>query len=759
LLPFCKNKKKIYNLYYLLNSEKLKQQSKQEQNSTTSDQSCILFLNQLVNKSLNTNNDQTDNDFQCTSILKEITVTSQDSINNNNNEYDGYEEELSNKKNFSSSSSTTNSTNSSVSPKNNSSFVKLGVKLINNKINKLLNNSTLDKNSTVLKKSDSSNSSSSISLSASSSFNKREKMYYNSNSQSDFISYPNQHQQQLQQTQLQLLNSKKLRKLLPLNSGLKNHGNTCFMNCVLQCLFHTSPLADFFITDQFQRDMQYITHHEKFNQLQQQNNHLKQQQQQYQPQQHSNLPQFILTKHFYRLLTSMWRNSYDSNYSAELKHLIGYMNPTFAGGNQNDSHELCVWLLDKLSQELTIRIETPISTQLLLNNAKNQVKIQSLSFIEELFQVQFKSTVICSKCNYKSSKYETDMMLSLPLPQKNTNTTNNNNNNKNKQATNKTTTTTTNELKQKQRRSLYAHLILSNQPSIKNITDHQDLTNQQLERSRSKFYMPTTNNDSVESKLDESEKSENESNEKAYLAPFHVKIGINIQISSVNNECTKATTICTNNNNNKNGDSSCSSVSSTTSSISSTSSVAVSSSSSTSSSASSCPSSSSSNNNLLVSSITINELRRNIASTYQLRYSDLVFIDLNRIQLILNDSQSVKDTFLVNKYNNDLIRANTIDSLCVVELNSPTVKTQPNMPLINIIGINVYYETISSYNNQQQQQTDNCDSKPTKKCVCYGLPFVLLINRDCSYSDLCKKLLEAQFKYFKDKIMLKYKVI
>ena len=95
----------------------------------------------------------------------------------------------------------------------------------------------------------------------------------------------------------------------------------------------------------------------------------------------------------------------------------------------------------------------------------------------------------------------------------------------------------------------------------------------------------------------------------------------------------------------------------------------------------------------------------------------------------------------------------------MVELNSPAVKTQPNMPLINIIGINVYYETISSYNNQQQQQTDNCDSKPTKKCVCYGLPFVLLINRDCSYSDLCKKLLEAQFKYFKDKIMLKYKVI
>jgi len=228
--------------------------------------------------------------------------------------------------------------------------------------------------------------------------------------------------------------------------------------------------------------------------------------------------------------------------------------------------------------------------------------------------------------------------------------------------------------------------------------------------------MPVSNNnnDSIESKLDESDlKSEsNDLNEmKTYLAPFHVKIGINIQVNmnNNNNECKKSTAapIC---NNKQNGDSSCSSVSSTTSSISSSSSAAVSSTSST-----SCPTAnsqssaaaSSSSNNILVSSITINELRRNIAATYQLRFSDLVFIDLNRIQLILNDSQSVKDTFLVNNNNNnnynkynDLIRT-TIDSLCVVELNSPSVKTQPNMPLINIIGINVYYETVSSYTNQQ----------------------------------------------------------
>jgi hypothetical protein len=104
----------------------------------------------------------------------------------------------------------------------------------------------------------------------------------------------------------------------------------------------------------------------------------------------------------------------------------------------------------------------------------------------------------------------------------------------------------------------------------------------------------------------------------------------------------------------------------------------------------------------------------------------LVFLSLGHVEATLSETQILQESHL--------------DSLCILELHSPlpSAHTETQLPFINIIGINVFLEE--------------------QRLVCHGLPFVLIVNRTCGYSELCRKLLEVQSRHFKDRNMLKYKV-
>ena len=115
-------------------------------------------------------------------------------------------------------------------------------------------------------------------------------------------------------------------------SGIKNHGNTCFMNAVLQCLSHTDLLAEYFVTDHYKNDIR-------------RNNKL-------------NSKKFgtkgELTEALAVLLKSLWSCQYTADVSSEFKQVVGKHGSQYRGYSQHDAQEFLMWILDKIHEDLNI---------------------------------------------------------------------------------------------------------------------------------------------------------------------------------------------------------------------------------------------------------------------------------------------------------------------------------------------------------------------------------------------------------------------
>jgi ubiquitin carboxyl-terminal hydrolase 4/11/15 len=184
-------------------------------------------------------------------------------------------------------------------------------------------------------------------------------------------------------------------------TGLYNLGNTCFMNSALQCMSNTKELKDYFVSGVYKAEV------------------------------NTSNPLGMggaMAKVFGELLTKLWGSAGGAWHPREFKTVLSRFSPQFIGYSQQDSQELLAFVLDGLHEDLNRIVKKPYieapdwqggGTREMVAFAHRQWEIYKLrndSVIVDLFQGQYRSTLVCPDCGKVSIKFDPFMYLTLPIP-------------------------------------------------------------------------------------------------------------------------------------------------------------------------------------------------------------------------------------------------------------------------------------------------------------------------------------------------------
>eukprot|EP01006_Ploeotia_vitrea_P050083 TRINITY_DN67408_c1_g1_i2.p1 TRINITY_DN67408_c1_g1~~TRINITY_DN67408_c1_g1_i2.p1 ORF type:complete len:758 (-),score=58.14 TRINITY_DN67408_c1_g1_i2:1130-3403(-) len=173
-------------------------------------------------------------------------------------------------------------------------------------------------------------------------------------------------------------------------AGIKNSGNTCFMNAALQCLLHIKDFKEFFLTK-------------------------------FKPTDGKAPP---LATSFADLMQQMWQpgSSKKPLSATALKSAFAKEFPNFAANIQQDGHEFLVLVLDLLHSQLkntnTNQVFGPQESNGVTTDEQNwsSFKADNNSIIADTLYGQLQSQLTCKSCGKTSTTYDPFADLSLSIP-------------------------------------------------------------------------------------------------------------------------------------------------------------------------------------------------------------------------------------------------------------------------------------------------------------------------------------------------------